>query len=113
MNRQPYQTPPQWWEPKLTPWVVRLSRGYRPQQLLRRQRVIAINVEGGELVKQALAAGQGVLITPNHSVHYDSAALYLAADQIDTPLYILTAWQVFGMAGKLDRWFMQRLGCFS
>ena len=53
------------------------------------------------------------MITPNHAAHYDSAALYLAADQLDTPLYFMTAWQVFGMASKWDQFLMQRMGCFS
>jgi 1-acyl-sn-glycerol-3-phosphate acyltransferase len=54
-----------------------------------------------------------VLITPNHSAHYDSAALYIAADRVDLPLYFMTAWQVFGMSSRFDQWAMQRLGCFS
>ena len=53
------------------------------------------------------------MVTPNHAAHYDSAALYLAADQVDTPLYFMTAWQVFGMASKWDQFLMQRMGCFS
>ena len=55
----------------------------------------------------------GVLIAPNHAAHYDSAALYLAADAIKTPLYYMTAWQVFGMASRWEQFLMQRLGCFS
>ena len=61
----------------------------------------------------ALDEGHGVLLTPNHAAHYDSAALYLAADRIPTPLYFMTAWQVFGMSSRWDRFLMQRLGCFS
>ena len=53
------------------------------------------------------------MITPNHSAHYDSAALYIAADRIDTPLYFMTAWQVFAMSRGYQRWAMQRLGCFT
>lgn len=53
------------------------------------------------------------MVTPNHAAHYDSAALYLAADQLNTPLYYMTAWQVFGMASRWDQFLMQRLGCFS
>ena len=39
--------------------------------------------------------------------------MYAAFDQIRQPLYIMTAWQVFGMATKFECWAMQRLGCFS
>lgn len=113
MNRQPYASPPQWWAPKLTPWWVRWSRGYRWRQLRDKQRIEQVDVQGGEQVKQATTAGQGVLITPNHSTHYDSAALYIAADRIDQPLYFMTAWQVFAMSSKFEKWAMQHMGCFS
>ena len=53
------------------------------------------------------------LITPNHSAHYDAPSLYVAMDKLDLPLYIMTAWQVFGMATRFQRFAMQRLGCFS
>ncbi len=113
MNRQPYCTPPCWWEPKLTPWWVRLSRGYRRRQLERLQKLTQIDVVNGDVVRQAIDSGQGVLLAPNHSVHYDAPCLYVAMDRFDVPLYFLTAWQVFGMASRLERLAMQRLGCFS
>lgn len=113
MNRQPYATPPRWWEPKMTPWCVRWSRGYRWRQLRVNQRIARVDVEGGEHLQQAVRAGQGVLITPNHSTHYDSAALYIAADRVDVPLYFMTAWQVFAMSSRFETFAMQRLGCFS
>ncbi len=113
MNRQPYCPPPRWWAPKMSPWWVRLSRGYRQRQLEKKQRLIDIQVANIDVLREAVAAGQGVLITPNHSAHYDGPALYVAADRIDLPLYFLTAWQVFGMSSRLECWAMQRLGCFS
>ncbi len=72
-----------------------------------------VKATGLEHLVRATEAGRGVLITPNHSAHYDSAALYLAADQADSPLYFMVAWQVFGMATNFECWAMQRLGCFS
>lgn len=113
MNRQPYATPPRWWEPKLTPWCVRWSRSYRWRQLRVNQRIARVDLEGGEHLRQAVAAGHGVLLTPNHSTHYDSAALYIAADRLDVPLYFMTAWQVFAMSSRWEKMAMQRLGCFS
>lgn len=53
------------------------------------------------------------MITPNHATHYDSNSLYLAADKIGTPLYYMTAWQVFGMSSLWERHLMQWMGCFS
>jgi 1-acyl-sn-glycerol-3-phosphate acyltransferase len=78
-----------------------------------RQRISEISADNIAVVQSALASGHGVLITPNHSAHYDAPALYAAFDNIRQPLYIMTAWQVFGMATKFECWAMQRLGCFS
>jgi len=113
MNRQPYGSPPKWWPPKLSPAWVKLSRRWRRRQLRVKQRIVAITCDGAHRLREAVADGCGVLIAPNHSAHYDSAALYAAADEIDQPLYFMTAWQVFAMSSPLERWAMQRLGCFS
>ena len=93
--------------------MVQLSRGYRRWRLRAEQRIKEVSVSGGYHLRRVLDEGHGVLLTPNHAAHYDSAALYLAADQIRTPLYYMTAWQVFGMSSVWDRFLMQRLGCFS
>lgn len=113
MNRQPFGTPPRWWEPKLSVPFVRLSRKKRRRQLENRQQVTEIASRGIEHVTRAVAEGKGVLIAPNHSAHYDSAALYAAADEVDLPLHFMVAWQVFGTSSPLECWAMQRLGCFS
>lgn len=113
MNRQPYGTPPQWWAPKLSPRVVRWSRGYRWRQLHHHQRIAEVVTVGEHHLVEAVRNGHGVLLTPNHSAHYDSAALYIAADRFDLPLYFMTAWQVFHMSSRWECWLMQKLGCFS
>ena len=100
MNRQPFEIPPKWWVPKLVPWAVKLTRGYRQRHLRRSQRLMSIEAIGLEHLENARAAGHGILICPNHSAHYDSAALYAAADQIGQPLYFMTAWQVFSMSKR-------------
>lgn len=113
MNRQPYCTPPRSWPATLTPWWVKLSRGYRRRQLRKGQRLVDIEAQNIEVVTDAVAAGKGVLITPNHSVHYDAPSLYAAFDDVRQPVYIMTAWQVFAMSTRFECWAMQRLGCFS
>jgi len=113
MNRQPFQTPPRSWAPKLTPWLVRLFRPLLRRTLRSTQRLTPIEVRGAEPVRKALADGAGVLITPNHSFHYDSYALMQAAEQLGRPPYVMTAWQVFAKAGRIQSWIMQRHGCFS
>ena len=113
MNRQPFESPPRWWEPKLSPRWVKLTRGYRWRQLRRGQKLVSVEAHGLEYVRSAVKQGKGVLIAPNHSAHFDSAALYVALDKINQPVFFMAAWQVFGMSNRFERWFMQRLGCFS
>lgn len=110
MNIQPYQTPPQWWSPKLTPWVVWASGPFRRRMLRRVQRIVDIEVRGVDHVKDALAAGAGVLITPNHSSHTDPAVLLEA---MQNPSYFMAAWQVFEQANIVRRQVFRLHGCFS
>jgi 1-acyl-sn-glycerol-3-phosphate acyltransferase len=113
MNRQPFESPPQWWPPKLTPWWVRLWQPARRRTLQHKQKMVRIEVQGAEHVRQALADGAGVLLTPNHSFHYDSYVLFEAAHRVGRPFHFLTAWQVFAMSSRFERWSMQLHGCFS
>ena len=97
----------------MSPRIVRLTRSYRRWKLRVEQHIDEVSISGTHHLQGVLAQGHGILVTPNHAAHYDSAALYLAADHVNTPLYFMTAWQVFGMASHWDRFLMQRLGCFS
>ena len=113
MNRQPYGSPPRRWNPKLNPTWVKLTQRYRWRKLRREQLLESVSVEGLCNVQRAISQNQGVLLAPNHSTHFDSAALYVGLDRISQPAFIMTAWQVFSMSTPFERWFMQRMGCFS
>jgi 1-acyl-sn-glycerol-3-phosphate acyltransferase len=113
MNRQPFQTPPRWWEPKLNPLWVRLCRPLRRNTLFRKQRLVRIDVHGLDHLRRALDEGKGVMITPNHSAHYDSNVLYEVSDRLGRPFHFLTAWQVFAMSNWFERLMLTRHGCFS
>jgi 1-acyl-sn-glycerol-3-phosphate acyltransferase len=113
MNRQPFHTPPRWWAPRLSTQLIQLLRPVRRHTLRRKQRLVEIHVSGIEGVKQALASGMGVMITPNHSFHYDSYVLMEAAHEFGRPVHIMTAWQVFAMSKRWEQWLLQRHGCFS
>jgi 1-acyl-sn-glycerol-3-phosphate acyltransferase len=75
--------------------------------------LLEVQVGGLEPLRSLLAQGAGVLIAPNHPGHADSYALYEAAHLLGRPFYVMTAWQVFAMASRWERWIYQRLGCFS
>lgn len=113
MNQQPYAVPPQWWAPKLHPFWVRMLRRHRLWLLKRKQRITQIEVSGIESVQAALASGAGLLITPNHSFHFDAYVLFEAAARVQRPFYFLASWQLFAMSGPWERWMLQMHGIFS
>ncbi len=113
MNRQPFQKPPRWWSPKLSPFWIRCWRPLRIHEQFKKQRLLRVDVLGTEHVRGPLNDGCGVLITPNHSSHADGITLYAAADQIGTPLFAMMAWQVFQRSSWLRQMALRHHGCFS
>jgi len=113
MNRAPYQKPPRWWSPKLSPAWIRVWRPFRKRRRVYQQRLVEVEVRGLEHVREAVDRGCGVLITPNHSSHADCFALYEAADQLGLPFYVMVAWQVFHQGGWLKQLILRHHGCFS
>ncbi len=112
MNNQPYDIPTRHWPPRLSyPWFS-WGKLWR-RRALRRQSIVRVDAIGLEHLQRALLAGQGILLTPNHSFHWDSYCLLEAADRLNCPFYIMTAWQVFQQSRWFERTFMQRCGCFS
>lgn len=72
-----------------------------------------VHGQGLEHLQRAVANKHGVLITPNHSFHWDSYCLVGATLKLRLPLYIMTAWQVFAACNWFSRMSLQRSGCFS
>ncbi len=97
----------------MTPWWVRVCRPLRERELRRPQQIAAIDFPQADVLRDFVRQGHGVLITPNHSTHYDSTCLYSATERAGVLCHFLTAWQVFGMASRWQQWSYQRHGCFS
>src|SRR5690349_22350242 len=97
----------------MTPWLVRLWRPLINSTLKKQQRIVEIDVGGIEHVRRAIDGGMGVMVTPNHSFHYDSYVLIEAAHRVGTPFHFLTAWQVFAMSKWHEQRMLQWHGCFS
>src|SRR5262245_62817913 len=112
MNRQPFETPPRVWEPRMKPWLVRLWRPLINRDLSKNQRIVELDIGGIEHVQKALQSGAGVLVTPNHSFHYDSYVLIEASPRVGTPFNFLTAWQRFAMSKWPQQLILHGHGCF-
>ena len=113
MNRQPFERPPRWWPPRLSPKWICLWRILRRRQQVGVQKLLDVAVHGAQHIRDAVAQNFGVLITPNHSSHADCFAIYGASDEIGVAFHIMVAWQVFQRSGWLRRLAMQHHGCFS
>jgi len=72
-----------------------------------------IDVQGLEIAEGAIAQDHGLLITPNHPGHADSLLLWEALVRLNRRCYVMTAWQVFAMAKRWERFLFQQHGCFS
>ena len=113
MNRQPFAMPPQSWEPKMTPWFARAWFPMVRREMRNKADIQNVDLHGLEHLQSAVASGAGVLVTPNHSFHYDSYVLGHAAHEVARPFHIMAAWQVFAAATSFQRFVMQRSGIFS
>ncbi|MEQ1827258.1 MAG: 1-acyl-sn-glycerol-3-phosphate acyltransferase [Pirellula sp.] len=112
MNIQPYGIPQGQWPPKMTPWWFHLSMPFCIRAM-RKQKIMHVQSQGLEHLQRAVSNKHGVLLTPNHSFHWDSYCLVAATLKLHLPLYIMTAWQVFAACNWFSRMSLQRNGCFS
>ena len=113
MNRQPFATPPQSWESRMTPWFARAWFPMVRREMRNKADIQHVDLHGLEHLKSAVDSGAGVLVTPNHSFHYDSYVLGHAAHEVARPFHVMAAWQVFHAATPFQRFIMQRSGVFS
>lgn len=112
MNIQPYRSPDKHWPPKMTPWWFHCVDFLR-RKALRQQAITSVELRGVEHLKEAIDRNAGILLTPNHSFHWDSYCLLEAARHLSRPFYFMTAWQVFQQSNWFNRFSLQRCGSFS
>ncbi len=65
-----------------------------------------------ERIQASLAAGHGILLTPNHCRYADPLALGWLAKAARCHLYAMASWHLFHQSGFLS-WAMRRMGAFS
>jgi 1-acyl-sn-glycerol-3-phosphate acyltransferase len=80
--------------------------------LWRAQGVAAVECLNVERLQQSLAAGHGVMLTPNHSRPSDPMVLMQLARQLGRPINIMASWHLF-MQERFQAWLLPRLGVFS
>ena len=98
--------------PKLTPWVVRATKGFRGRMLRGEHRVERIDIEGIENLRPILGGGDAVLLTPNHCDRADGLVVLELADRVDRPFCGMAAHQIFAGSAGLRPWLFSRMGLF-
>ncbi len=68
---------------------------------IQKHRLVEVEVNGLEHLRQSLKDGDGVLITPNHASHADAFAIYDLAERLRMLFYVMIAWQNFVRDGRL------------
>ncbi len=90
----------------------RLFRWFLPGYLRRNAGIVAVECRGVERLRASLAAGHGVMLTPNHCRPCDPMILGALSYAVGRPLHIIASWHVF-MQSRLQSFFLPRLGVFS
>ncbi len=85
---------------------------YIPRYLRRRYGTANVAVTGIEKLQGSLAAGHGVMITPNHSRDEDPFILSKVANLLGRPFYVVASAHLF-MGNKLQAFLLRRAGAFS
>jgi 1-acyl-sn-glycerol-3-phosphate acyltransferase len=63
-------------------------------------------------LKSSLAAGHGIIISPNHSRDEDPLIIGTLARAVGHPFYAVASWHLFAYS-KIDRFILRRAGAFS
>jgi 1-acyl-sn-glycerol-3-phosphate acyltransferase len=85
---------------------------YFPRYLRRRYGTAKVEIVGAEKVRASIAAGHGVLITPNHCRDEDPFILSALARAIGRPCFVVASAHLF-MHNKLQAFLLRRAGAFS
>ena len=85
---------------------------YMPRYLRRRYGTAKVDVVGADKLRASIAAGHGVLITPNHSRDEDPFILSRLGKAVRRPFFVVASAHLF-MGGRLQAFLLRRAGAFS
>src|SRR5436190_11540402 len=90
----------------------RILHGYIPRYLRRRYGTSKVEIVGAKKLRASIAAGHGVLITPNHCRDEDPFILSALAREVGRPCFVVASAHLF-MGSKLQAFLLRRAGAFS
>lgn len=80
--------------------------------LKRSHGVASVEIMGADLLKKSMAAGHGIMLTPNHSRPCDPMVLISLWDILNRSFYIIASAHLF-MESGLQTYLLRRAGVFS
>jgi 1-acyl-sn-glycerol-3-phosphate acyltransferase len=89
-----------------------LMRFVLPTYLRKSQGIESYELFGVDRLKASVAAGHGIMLTPNHCRPCDPMVIGLLSERIGRPLNIVASWHLF-MQNRLLSWVLPRMGAFS
>jgi 1-acyl-sn-glycerol-3-phosphate acyltransferase len=83
-----------------------------PSYLRRTAGIERVECRGADRLRASIAAGNGIMLAPNHCRPCDPMVLGSLSYEVGRPFYIVASWHVF-MQNRLQRFLLPRLGVFS
>lgn len=74
--------------------------------------VVAHECRGLDLLRESIATGRSVLLTPNHPRPGDALALGFVASETPCLMYVMASWHLFNQ-GRWNRFLLRSMGAFS
>ncbi len=106
---KPYQFVP----PIASAWPLKTLLGLGMHRyLLRRQGIISCEVRNADRLKQSVAAGHGVMLTPNHPRVSDATVMCELIAATKLPFYTMASWHLFNQSAR-DTLVIRAMGGFS
>ncbi len=90
----------------------RVVRAIMPRVYRSRYGVTRVQTLGHEKLSQSIAAGHGILLTPNHCRESDPLVLASLSIAANTPFFLMASWHLFNQ-GWLSRLVIRGGGAFS
>jgi 1-acyl-sn-glycerol-3-phosphate acyltransferase len=85
---------------------------YVPRYLRLRYGTAKVEIVGADKLSASIAAGHGILLTPNHCRDEDPFILGMLAREVRQPFFVVASAHLF-MGNKLQAFLLRRAGAFS
>ena len=105
---QPYEFVP----PCRGTFWTKALRPLLPVYLSRAHGVESVELVGVDRLRDSVAAGRGILLTPNHCRPSDPMVLAHLGYEVGRPIHIVASWHLF-KESAVQTWLLRRAGAFS